>query len=165
MSAESRGIIEEFAGNPLLGDASEDELILLDSPYRRPTRIFDNRFIDFDRPLAKEDLASNSSLSTHRLLLNIYESDMLFLPKDGSPAALASMRKFYGYEHSLRAEKARSILERKAFAFLDEDVEGRRQSARCHFGDESVADFIDITHAIDDVDGRNVDQQRRNDSR
>jgi hypothetical protein len=71
MSAESRGIIEEFAGNPLLGDASEDELILLDSPYRRPTRIFDNRFIDFDRPLAKEDLASNSSLSTHRLLLNV----------------------------------------------------------------------------------------------
>jgi hypothetical protein len=123
MSAESRGIIEEFAGNPLLGDASEDELILLDSPYRRPTRIFDNRFIDFDRPLAKEDLASNSSLSTHRLLLNVYESDMLFLPKDASPAALASMRKFYSYEHTLHAEKARSILERKAFAFLDEDVE------------------------------------------
>jgi hypothetical protein len=123
MSITSGEIIAEFAENPLFSDASEDEMILLGSPYRRPTRNFDNRFINFDKPLGKEELASNGSLSTHRLLLNIYESDMLFLPKDGSSAALASMRRFYSHENSLRAERARSILERKAFTFLDREVE------------------------------------------
>jgi hypothetical protein len=123
MSATSRDIIAEFAANSLFSDAHEDEMTLLSSPYRRPTRNFDNRFINFDKPLGKEELASNSSLSTHRLLLNIYESDMLFLPKDGSSAALASMRQFYSHENALRAERARPILERKAFTFLDREVE------------------------------------------
>jgi hypothetical protein len=123
MSATSRDVIAEFAGNSLFSDALADEVIQLDSPYRRPTRNSDNRFIDFDKPLGNEELASNGSLSTHRLLLNVYESDMLFLPRDGSPGALAGMRRFYSHENSLRAERARPILEKKAFTFLDRDVE------------------------------------------
>lgn len=123
MSESSRSIISEYAENALFSDALEDEIILTSSPFRRPTRNFDNRFINFDRPLGGAELASNSSLSTQRLLLNIYEADMMFLPERGTPDTLSEMRNFYGYENAARSERARPILEKKAFAFLDDEIE------------------------------------------
>ena len=36
--------IDQYASNPLFADAEADEMFLADSPYRRPTRRYDNQF-------------------------------------------------------------------------------------------------------------------------
>ena len=73
--------IANFAANPLFFDAADDETRITGRPYRRPTRTYDNSFIKYDRPLSRAVQASNSALSTHRMLLNIYEQDCMFLPE------------------------------------------------------------------------------------
>lgn len=114
--------IDSYAANPLFADAEPDEMFLADSPYRRPTRRFDNQYIDYTRPLTSSNQASNSALSTHRMLLNIYEAGMLFLPDAPGPTFKADFDNFYGHESLRRGELVRQALETKAYAFLDDEV-------------------------------------------
>ncbi len=114
--------IANLASVPLFHDAEEHEVFLC-TPYRRPTRVYDNQFINYAKPLTQKNQASNSALSTHRLLLNVYEMDLLFLPETTYPGFMKDFRAFYAEDAGAKADAVRADLERKAFAFLDEDVQ------------------------------------------
>ena len=118
----SKEIIREYSSNPLFQDAEAPEILITSGPYRRPTRVNDNSFINYDRPLDAAKISSNSSLSTHRMLLNIYESDLHFLPRDPEKFDRTAMAQFYSHDNILAGERARPILEKKAFSFLDLDI-------------------------------------------
>ena len=115
--------IKKYASAPLFFDASDDEVIILGNPYRRPTRTFDNDFINYTKPLTSLNQASNSALSTHRHLLNIYESDMLFLPETPNSEFWSDFSNYYSDENIENGEAIRSELEHKAFSFLEADVD------------------------------------------
>jgi hypothetical protein len=132
-------IIQDFASCPLFRDASAAEMYIVGNPYRRPTRVLDNVDIDYSSPLTRNNLASNDSLSTHRLLLNIYEMDCHLLPQQLSPEVDRDRLNFYCADNQRRADLARPILEEKAFAFLRDEIEvtGRwtPESTMCYLGD------------------------------
>ena len=109
--------------NPLFLDATKDEILVGKSPYRRPTRIHDNNFINYDKPLIRSEQESNAALSTHRLLLNIYESDGVFLPIETYPEFWHDFQTFYSAESIARGEAIRQKLERKAFSFLEDEID------------------------------------------
>ncbi|SDL22731.1 hypothetical protein SAMN05192555_103128 [Franzmannia pantelleriensis] len=115
-------IINSYADNPLFNDAKEDEVLVYNTPYRRPTRINDNQYINYNKTIGCDGLSSNGSLSTHRLLMNIYESDLLFLPNSKTSFDLEEMKRFYSQETISKADIMRPILENKAFNFLEEEV-------------------------------------------
>ena len=104
--------IDLYANNPLFLDATKDEILVGKSPYRRPTRIHDNNFINYDKPLIRSEQESNAALSTHRLLLNIYESDGVFLPIETYPEFWHDFQTFYSAESIARGEAIRQKLER-----------------------------------------------------
>ncbi len=114
--------IADLASVPLFHDAEEDE-VFLNNPYRRPTRTFDNQFINFASPLNRNNQASNSALSTHRLLLNVYEMDMLFLPDQSYPGFAEDFATFYSEDALAKADAVRHDLEKKAFGFLDDEIQ------------------------------------------
>jgi hypothetical protein len=130
-------IIQDFAGCPLFRDASAAEMYIVGNPYRRPTRVLDNADIDYTAPLTRTNLASNESLSTHRLLLTIYEIDCHLLPGRLSPEVDRDRLDFYCADNQRRADLARPILEEKAFAFLRDEIE-----VTGHWTPESVICYL-----------------------
>ena len=94
----------------------------METPTAGP-RLSDNAYIDCSRPLRKEEITSNESLATHQLLLNIYEIDCLVLPDALTASTDRDRHHFYCDENQRRADLARPFLERKAFSFLDEEIE------------------------------------------
>ena len=123
MQPEASTTVERYAENRLFFDASDNEITIKDNPFRRPTRTFDNEFINYEKLLTRRNQASNSALSTHRMLLNIYEADALFLPPNGDGSFWDDFSDFYSAENIARGEALRPTLERKAFGFLDDEVE------------------------------------------
>lgn len=131
----AREAIEWFAAFPLNDEAQADELHIAGNPYRRPTRAKDLPFVPLERNLPLDRLASNWSLVLHRLLLNVYETDLLFLPAgpdSGQPAdspadtpadSWAAFDAFYGADNQRRADLARPHLERLAFAALEAEID------------------------------------------
>lgn len=120
MNPVTNSDIIELCDNEFFTDARPHELVIQDSPFRRPTRLKDSRYIDFDLALTLEDMESNESLSTQRILLNIYEMGMLFLPAGaGSKEAFDA---FYGERLEGLAGKCLPVLEKKAFSFLNQAV-------------------------------------------
>lgn len=121
----TKEIISNYCRNPLFQDAEAEEILITSGPFRRPTRVHDNDFINYDKPLPADKIGSNSSLSTHRMLLNIYETDLHFLPRGADLLDRSAMELFYSTENVLAGERARPILEMKAFRFLDDEIETR----------------------------------------
>lgn len=115
--------IKTYAQNRLFFDAADTEIRIENNPYRRPTRTFDNDFINYSKPLTRKNQASNSALSTHRMLLNVYEADALFLPAEATDTFWDDFDAFYSPENVLNGTMVRPFLERKAFSFLDEEVD------------------------------------------
>lgn len=115
--------VASYSKNPLFFDAGEDEIRIEGRPYRRPTRTYDNSFIKYERPLSRGLQASNSSLSTHRMLLNIYEQDCMFLPENSYDGFWDDFQEFYSPESVFAGETIRSALEEKAFGFLASEVD------------------------------------------
>ncbi|NBC97253.1 MAG: hypothetical protein GVY27_12980 [Deinococcus-Thermus bacterium] len=72
-------------------------------------------------------MTSNASLAANRLLLTIYELDLLFLPSGHGTDQWAAFRNFYAEPVRQAAEDLRPTLERCVFGFLDDavDVTGR----------------------------------------
>ena len=114
-----------FGANRLFGQY--DSFIVEGNPYCRPIRPQDLADLEFTAPLSANELSSPSALSAHRMLLNIYESDLLFLPKSGFETVERDFRLFYSDDVKLAGEAIRPTLERHVFAFLDQeiDVSGR----------------------------------------
>jgi hypothetical protein len=119
----ARAAIESFAQLPWNDEAQANELQIDGNPFRRPTRAKDLPFVRLDQPLPLARLASNSALALHRLLLNAYETDLLFLPADQNDAAWSGFESFYGADSTARAERARPALEHLAFAALDAEID------------------------------------------
>ena len=119
--------LARIASEPLFRDAEDGEIEIAGNPFRRPTRLNDHRFIDFFEPLSGDQLTSNASLAANRLLLILYELDLVFLPVDGKPEGLENFRSFYGDGIRKAAGALRPVLERFLFGFLDDavDVTGR----------------------------------------
>jgi hypothetical protein len=119
----ARAAIESFAHLTFNDEAQADELQIDGDPFRRPTRAKDLPFLSLDRPLPLNRLASNSALVLHRLLLNVYETDLLFLPTRDATSCWAAFDAFYGAEAQRRADQARPHLEHLAFAGLVDEVD------------------------------------------
>jgi hypothetical protein len=114
-----------FAGLTFQAEARASECLIAGDPFRRPTRAKDLPFIPLDRPLGPDRLASNSALVLHRLLLNAYETDLLFLPaaKDAAEPDWDSFDAFYGPKSIACAQAARPRLEHLAFAGLEAEID------------------------------------------
>jgi Cupin domain len=115
---DPNGIVKAFADNAAFRAATLDELVNEANPFRRPVRPDDLHFLDYSAPLPVEKLGSLSALLGHRMLLNAYESDLVFLPEPAPSASWTDSRSFYSNESRLLAELARPVLEHHLFSFL-----------------------------------------------
>lgn len=116
---EVKSLINEYSAIRIFRDAEAEELVIESNPYRRPLRANDNRFIDFGGRLGRELLPTNSSLAANRMLLNIYESELLHVPPAGSHDLWADFGLFYAPVTRLIGETIRPALENHVFGFLD----------------------------------------------
>lgn len=123
-TSSTRGEVNEtikaFAVAPQFRAATVDELINEANPFRRPVRPDDLSFLDYSSALTADEVGSLSALLGHRMLLNAYEAELVFLPDVSSLASTADAQAFYSSDGRLRAERARPILERHLFSYLAE---------------------------------------------
>ncbi|MBY0545339.1 MAG: iron-containing redox enzyme family protein [Gammaproteobacteria bacterium] len=93
-------------------------------PYQRPLRKSDLTDIDFSIPVTTHDLMSNKNLLLNKLLLTIYEQDLLFLNEDLSNSEAQKAFKLFYDPHFVAESKAlKPDLEKLAFTFLDTEIE------------------------------------------
>ncbi len=69
----------EYGKSELFKDT--EEWLLEDNPYRRTLRPHVFKYLDFSKPLTRDNLLTYNSLTANRTLLTVYESDFVFLPK------------------------------------------------------------------------------------
>lgn len=91
------------------------------SPWQRHIPLPRLNEDDFKKPLEADEFSTARSLLIHRLLFNIYEQDLLFLPH-GSCASLELFQVFYGSELREIADEMRPKLEELAFHSLSNHV-------------------------------------------
>lgn len=113
--------IMAYASSPLFGDA--DGWTIEGNPYRRPVRPQDLWRYDFSAPLSRNEFCSGSALAAQRMLLNIYETDSVFLPDGDFRSVRTDFNQFYSPENRLAGERIRSTLERHVFCFLDKEID------------------------------------------
>lgn len=115
-----RPLVRLYAANPLFGDT--EEWVIRDNPYRRP---IDRRRVeqfDFGRRLAREEACGGTALAAHRMLLNIYETDLIFLPDKDFAAKRGDFAGYYSNDNKLLGELIRPTLEAHVFGFLDDEI-------------------------------------------
>ncbi|HEX2050338.1 MAG TPA: iron-containing redox enzyme family protein [Actinomycetota bacterium] len=110
-----------YGTNPLFVDS--EEWTFESNPYRRPVRPQVLRYMDFETPLTRDQILDYSSLAANRLLLNVYEHDLVFLPEEGFDGIHDDFGRFYAPETRALAEVIRPVLERHVFSFLDDEVD------------------------------------------
>lgn len=93
-----------------------------DTPYHRPLDADRLSRIKWDQPITEEGLLSDESLVANRLLMNIYESDALFLPSDGLSGKEKQFTEFYGRKTRLHSDLVRPAVESYVFDSLGSDV-------------------------------------------
>jgi len=111
-------IIRAYAANSPFRAATANELVNEGNPFRRPVRPDDLKWLDYSTPISAEGALLLSGLLGHRMLRNIYDTDVLYLPADANPTAWTDSHSFYSMENAIRGELVRSILERYLFSFL-----------------------------------------------
>ncbi|MET0646551.1 MAG: hypothetical protein ABW208_08005, partial [Pyrinomonadaceae bacterium] len=110
-----------YAANPLFGYLKD--WVITDNPYRRPV---DQQTVprhDFSRPLKREESLNASALSAQRMLFNVYETDLVFLPEKDFAAKRGDFASFYSNENKLLGELIRPTLETHLFSFLDKEID------------------------------------------
>ncbi len=118
--AEIKRSIQLYAANPLFKDTKE--WLIEDNPYRRPIHQSAVRQLDFTGQLARHEVFSASALAAHRMLLNIYETDLIFLPERDFAAKKMDFERFYSNENKLLGELIRPTLEAHVFGFFEEEI-------------------------------------------
>ena len=78
---------------------------------------------DFTLALEKKESLSASALAAQRLLLNIYESDLMFLPQGPLAPIRQDFNAFYADETKLAGEAIRPTLENHLFGFLEKEID------------------------------------------
>ncbi|WP_462188595.1 amino acid adenylation domain-containing protein, partial [Frankia sp. CcWB2] len=114
----AHALVRSFASNPAFRPAEWEELTTEDDPYRRPVRPADLAWLDYGTALGPEDTLKLSGLLGHRMLRNIYDADLLYLPPNRNAAADRDASDFYGAGNRLRGALAQPVLERHLFSFL-----------------------------------------------
>lgn len=115
----AHALVRAFAANPAFRAAEWAELTTEADPYRRPVRPADLGWLDYGTELAPAEVLKLSGLLGHRMLRNIYDADLLYLPPSPNEAADRDSGDFYGPANRLRGALAQPILERHLFSFLD----------------------------------------------
>ena len=107
-----------YASNAPFRSASGSEMIIENNPYRRPVRREDLDFLTYSKPLKRQNILYLSALATHRMLLNIYETDLILLPNNDNVASWEEFKLFYSNSSKVLGEIVRPFLERHVFSFL-----------------------------------------------
>ena len=115
-----KSFIRLYADNPLFKNT--EDWTILDNPYRRPIDPDTIKSLDFSEALTREQVFSKSALAAHRMLLNIYESDLIFLPDDDFAAKKNDFAAFYSNQNKLPGEMIRPTLETHVFGFLEHEI-------------------------------------------
>ncbi|MFB9832658.1 hypothetical protein [Actinoallomurus acaciae] len=116
-------IVRRFAANPAYRAATQEELTTEEDPYRRPVRPDDLAWLDYSTPMPADKTLLLSWLLGHRMLRNVYDTDLLHLPPGPSAAADRDGGEFYSLENRVLGALAGPILERHLFTYLEEDRE------------------------------------------
>ncbi len=110
-----------FASNSIYLDNEEWENS--DNPYRRQLRPQIIKHLNFDKPLARDQVLEYTALAANRLLATVYETDLMFLPqRPMEKSDWADFKAFYSSTNRARGEMIRPYLEKHVFGFLD-DIE------------------------------------------
>ncbi|WP_233236103.1 iron-containing redox enzyme family protein [Bordetella sp. LUAb4] len=94
-----------------------------DQPYERELRPQDFKHFNFEHPIGQSAFFNYQSMAAHRLLLTIYESDFLLLPRSGMHDQYARFLNFYSPDRHALGQLIRPRLERYLFTFLDEEID------------------------------------------
>ncbi|MGI9093180.1 MAG: iron-containing redox enzyme family protein [Mycobacteriales bacterium] len=120
-SGQLRDAVLRYASNPLYIDG--ERWLNGDNPYRRQLLPQTLPSFDFSVPLRRDQVFSAAALASHRLLLNIYEADLVFLPGKGLEAKWSDFTAFYSSSNRAFGEIIRPALERHCFGFLDDEID------------------------------------------
>lgn len=113
--------LQEYVSSPVFRLSSA---IFPPTPWHRPFRVQDLPGLDFTKPLSLDELTSNRSLGIHRILLNVYEQSMLFLPRRRlGDEDMASFRAFYDSQSVSLGQTLRAGIENAAFSCLEKEVQ------------------------------------------
>jgi hypothetical protein len=112
-------VVKAFAANSAFRAAEWEELTTEGDPYRRPVRPDDLAWLDYAKPMPVEKALRLSALLGHRMLRNIYDADLLYLPPADSDAARADRSAFYCDANRVLSALAKPVLERHLFTLLD----------------------------------------------
>src|SRR3982751_910239 len=99
----------EFAAGPPY--ASSSDPLITNTPYHRPLDATRLRQLSWSEPLPEDRLRSDEGLGAHPLLLNVYESDMLFLPSSGLVGQEEAFSAFYDQRSRQNADLVRPLIE------------------------------------------------------
>lgn len=116
-----REIVKRYLENPLFSNDGPDNAG--ETVFRRPVRPQDADVFDFSTMLDKHDFCAPSALMAQRMLLNIYETDLVFLPNGSFQRSQADFDWFYSDATKLHGELLRPTLERHLFGFLDQEID------------------------------------------
>ncbi|WP_329139975.1 hypothetical protein OG552_34925 [Streptomyces sp. NBC_01476] len=117
-AGDPNDVVKAFAANPAFRAAEWEELTTEDDPYRRPVRPDDLAWLDYGKPMPVAKALKLSALLGHRMLRNIYDSGLLYLPPSPGPAAQADAATFYSESNRVLGAMAAPVLERHLFSLL-----------------------------------------------
>src|SRR5215510_4880306 len=120
-STEIKPLIELYAARPLFENTSE--WIIRDNPYRRPVDLRTIQQLDFSTSLSRAEILGASALAAHRMLLNIYETDLIFLPASDFASKRSDFSSYYSNDNKLLGELIRPTLEAHVFNFLNDEID------------------------------------------
>lgn len=135
---EIKHFIRRYAANPLFSNT--EQWTINDNPYRRPIDQVAVGALDFSRHITRDTVLAESALAANRMLLNIYESDLVFLPEDDFTSKKDNWTLFYSNENKLLGELIRPSLETHIFGFLDGEI--------VVSGDWSLEKFKSYLHSL-----------------
>ncbi len=94
------------------------------TPYRRPIRKQDFSNLNLAKPITSYEIMSNKNLLLNKLLLTIYEQDLLFLNANFNESNTRnSFNSFYDVNFVAKGKAIKPLLEKSVFGFLDTEVE------------------------------------------
>ncbi|MER7849650.1 hypothetical protein ABTZ03_37580 [Kitasatospora sp. NPDC096077] len=117
--SDPNSTVKAFAANSAFRAAEWEELTTEENPYRRPVRPDDLDWLDYGKPMPAAKSLKLSALLGHRMLRNVYDTGLLYLPPVPGPAAVDDGAAFYGARNRVLGALAGPILERHLFTLLD----------------------------------------------
>lgn len=120
-STDIKPLIDSYAARSLFENTSE--WIIRDNPYRRPVDLKTVQQLDFSGTLSRSEILGTSVLAAHRMLLNIYETDLIFLPANNFAVKRADFSSYYSNDNKLLGELIRPSLEAHVFSFLNDEID------------------------------------------